>query len=212
MLSVPFQRINRVLLSPSFLSAIISPSSTIAIISPFAGNYKFKSEFETFEPIFLECPPLSVKHKFMSIIYEVSEILRMNGHWWLNRKRGTGYNDEASKIKFGRNGADTKYSLIHQLVFGLLSNLGANKYIWKLIDSFLGSYIYKFSELEELAARYEQVVFIQSASWGTQDRLLAWLAKTLKWNKVIVPYTTDQLYSVGVGMETVYGVFECSNS
>ncbi len=193
---MPFQRINRVLLSPSVLNAI-NPSSSIAIISPSANNPKFRSEFGELKPIFIECPPPNVKFKFISVMYEVSEILRMYGHWWVNRKRGTRYNYEASKIKFGSEGSDSKYGTFHKFVFGLLSRLGSLKYSWKLIDWILGSYLYKFSQLQELAAGYEQVVFVQSASWGAQDRLLAWMSKRLKWKKVMIPYTTDQLYCNG---------------
>ncbi|MBV9988003.1 MAG: hypothetical protein JO301_10005 [Chitinophagaceae bacterium] len=38
---------------------------------------------------------------------------------------------------------------------------------------------------------------VQSASWGFQDRLLAHAARRHNWETILIPYTTDQLYTNG---------------
>lgn len=195
-LSVPFQRINRVLLSPIVLN-VIRQECKLIIVSPFATHPDFIAEYSDENTTIMLCPPLNKQVKLVSMLYEVSEILRMNGHWRKFRKTGTNYHYEISKVKVGRNGADTKYSFAYRTIFKILSLIGSHSKSWKALDSLLSGTIYKFDELLNLANDFEDVTLIQSASWGDQDRMLANLADRSSWRNVILPYTTDQLYCNG---------------
>ena len=195
-LSVPFQRINRVLLSPPVLKAI-ERDDKIAIVSPFANHPEFQSEYLDDRVIFLETPSINRKIRLVSILYEVSEILRMYGHWRKYKNSGTRYHNLIRKYKLGIDGADKKYTGFLRYYFSLFSWLGKIKILWKVIDNLLGKRIYNFPDLVNLCKKYENVVLIQSASWGEQDRMLAWHARKLHWKSIMIPYTTDQLYCNG---------------
>jgi len=171
-LSVPFQRISRVLLSPTVLE-VIKKNHELIIVSPFTTNINFIKDYAAVNTTLISCPPLNKPTKLVSILYEVSEILRMNGHWRKFRYKDTGYQHEIKNVKIGRNGADTKYSFVYRTVFTLLSFIGSYSKSWKIIDWLLSDIIYKFDELLTLADQYEDVTFIQAASWGDQDRMLA---------------------------------------
>lgn len=195
-LSVPFQRINRVLLSPDVLN-VIKKDHKLIIVSPFTANPAFISEYDDEDTTLLTCPPLDKPMKVVSILYEVSEILRMNGHWRKFRFKGTGYHHEISKIKLGKNGDDSNYSIVYRMVFQILSFIGSYSKSWKIIQWFLSDIIYKFEKLLMLTSQFDDVTLIQAASWGDQDRMLAFIAERSNWRKVILPYTTDQLYCNG---------------
>lgn len=195
-LSVPFQRLIRVQLSTPTLS-ILRQQADLLIVSPFSSDPTFQQEFGGESIHFLQWnAPERIKQPF-GLLFNISENLRTLGYYRRNRKKGMAYFLANINVQFGIDGNDKKLSVFHRFTFYVLSMIGVWPGAWKAIDWFIGPSVFNFPALMRLAKGYEQVTIIQSANWGIQDRMLAWMGRQENWRTVLVPYTTDQLYCNG---------------
>jgi hypothetical protein len=193
-ISVPFHRVAKVTLSDLFLKQIASDGH-ILIISPLVSK-DFKSQFKEYSSIqYLNLKfPLS---SFAKKIFALSEMLRKYGYWFRYRNEGLRYLYHNRFRIYGENGIDKNHTSSTKVIIFLSGILGYFRYSWKLVD--LLFFIKKdvFTELKTIVSKYEQKIFIQSSSWSEQDRLLQkWVKKHTDLN-VLVPYTTDQLWTNG---------------
>lgn len=191
-LSVPFQRLNRVLLGPPVLG-LLREQSDVVIVSPFADNPLFQQEFSGKSVSFLQWNAPERMRQPFGKLYALSELLRVEGYWRRNRNNGMACYIANSHTQFGLDGKDKKLSFFKRMISSAISRVGVWQKAWRVIDHLVGPSVFRLPKLQQLSQNYEQVVLIQSASWGMQDRMLAWMARQLKWRTVMVPYTTDQL-------------------
>jgi hypothetical protein len=194
-LSVPFQRQNRVLLGPHVLE-VLKEAGDLIIITPSAEDPNFINSFGLGNTILVNSSPLR-QNKFGLFLYHISEIFRMNGFWEKNRSIGMAYYLKMNEFKLDPNGNDKRKSFFLRAVFNFLSKLGVNPKLWKAIDKLIGWFVYETKIIENTISKYESILLIQSASWGEQDRMLAWLGEKKKWKTTLLPYTTDQLFCNG---------------
>lgn len=190
-ISVPLYRISRVTLSDRILGAL-RDNYDVLIVAPFANNKKFQKEFGADRVYFLQYN--ENKHRgLLKALYTISEILRVNGYWYRNRKKGMAFYLKNQFIRLMPDGKDVRIGLFRRLFIKILCIIGSAKFAWQMVDSIIGKKAFLFSGLSSITDEYEQVVLIQSASWGMQDRTMAWHANNKGWKKILIPYTTDQL-------------------
>ena len=195
-LSIPFSRINKVLLSP-LIRETLQKKANLLIISPFAENKEFQNEFGFSNIYFFKIKTLKNMSHIFRTLYLCSEIMRTHGYWTRFRNNGMSYFFVNRFVNPGPNGEDRKFSIIKRFIYGILGLLGAWEKSWELIDKIIGPFIFKNYKLIKICQKYKKITLIQSASWGMQDRALGWISRKNKWRKVLIPYTTDQLYCNG---------------
>ena len=191
-LSIPLQRLIRVLLSPVLKNAL-QDYAKILVVSPFSDNKSFQQEFKSNKVDFFNLTDPKRLTQPFKLLYTFSEILRCHGYWMRFRNQGMRFSFATRFLYLGKNGNDVKPNLLKQFVFTILAVLGMREKSWRFIDGMIGPSIFNVSELSGIANGFEKVTLIQSASWGFQDRLLGWMARKHKWRTVLMPYTTDQL-------------------
>jgi hypothetical protein len=195
-LSLPFVRLTRVQLGPPVLGSL-QQHHDIIVVSPFASDAGFAAEFSGPGIQHLEWKPPSPFHQPLRALFTVSELMRMHGYWRRFRHGRTAWNLANSRTSFGVNGQDQKHSLALQVVETAASIIGLWPRAWRILDWLIGPFVFNFKALRDKTAPYDCVTVIQSASWGIQDRMMAWMAKQHRWRTVLVPYTTDQLLCNG---------------
>ena len=115
-LSIPFVRINRVLLSP-LIKKTLQNHANLLIVSPFSDDKIFQEEFESNQTeFFMMTHPERFSQPFRAL-YSVSEILRIHGYWMRYRKNGMEHFVANRFISFGPNGKDIKFSLMKRLIY-----------------------------------------------------------------------------------------------
>ena len=195
-LSVPFKRLTRVLLGEPVL-ACLRGRSDILVVSPFSDDRAFQSEFAAPGLQFLQWrPPARIRQPLRSL-YAISELLRTRGYWRRFRDRGMAWNLANGYVTLGSDGDDRRVPFTTRLVLFATSIAGLWAGAWRALDAVIGPRLFDFAELREKARPYERVTLIQSASFGLQDRMLAWMGRREHWRTVLVPYTTDQLWCNG---------------
>lgn len=194
-LSLPFQRLIRSHLSPVLLE-ILTKRADVVVVSPFAERPDFVDRYkgERITHLMARTPESlpSLSRKFVTI----SNTLRVRGYWCRNRKR-LPYYWASRNIGFGENGNDTVVSLPKRMVMDILGWVGCWPRAWVFLDSLIGRASFDIPRVANLADSYDRVTLIQAASWGFQDKALAWMGRKYKWRTVFLPYTTDQLFCNG---------------
>lgn len=194
-LSLPFQRLIRSHLSPMVMDVLMSKADVI-IITPFANQPLFRKRYER-PGVLILAPPIPENLSWLSQkLLAISSILRMHGYWF-RLGRDMRYLWSNRHVKFGENGDDHQKGLGSRLVRDALGIMGFSSIVWQVFDSLHGDRTYAFPELQYLTSKYREVVFIQSSSWGFQDALLGYLARSQSWRSIFLPYTTDQLLCNG---------------
>lgn len=193
-ISVPFHRIAKITLSDFFLEQIAADGE-ILIISPLI-NEDFKSQFKKIKGIqYLNWG--FQPSGFAKKIFAISEMLRKYGYWFRFRNRGLQYLFYNRFKMFGHDGCDKNFSPLTKVLIYLSGLLGYFRFSWKLIDSFFFIKKGTFEALQSITRKYDQKVFVQSSSWSEQDRILQkWMRKHANLN-ILIPYTTDQLWTNG---------------
>lgn len=195
-LSVPLQRLIRVLLFDGILREFIIDHDVI-IVSPFADDKIFQEEFSTPGLGFLKWEePKAVPNPTRGFL-ALSSLLRLQGFWRRYMRQGLDYLAVTSHITFGENGNDTEKTLWRRMLLTGIGLIGVWPKAWRLFDALVGPRIFDFTELRILSKSYDKITLIQSTSWVLQDQMLAWMARSNKWRKVMIPYTTDQVYLNG---------------
>jgi hypothetical protein len=197
-ISVPFQRLIRNLLGAPILDSFAKNVDTdIIVISPFSNDKAFQEEFGGSRTHFINwVAPVELKQP-TGFFFTISEILRVNGFWRKNRKKGMEAYLVNNKMRFGIDGNDTYFSFPKRVFFTLLSWVGMNENAWKIFLRWIPKSHFECVELDAILLNYGDVTLIQSANWGLQDHMLAWKAKNRHWKKVMIPYTVDQLFANG---------------
>jgi len=195
-LSVPYQRLIRVLLSDYILNKLCEQADVL-IISPFALNPTFQKDFNDESIHFLQWTAPEKMKKPLGWLYIVSESLRTLGYWRRHGKKGMEYSLANIYVQLGFDGDDKKISFFKRVIFYMLSIIGVWSGAWRVIDRLIGPSLFNFPALQNFAHDYKQVTLIQSANWGMQDRMLAWMGREERWRTTLIPYTTDQLYCNG---------------
>ncbi len=214
-ISVPIYRIARVTLSEIVLKHLIK-SADVVIVAPFADQKGFQGNFSFSGAQFLnwQIKPIN---KLLNLFLGFSEILRRNGYWRRFKNNGLGYYLKNQHTIFGDDGIDIEDKFFKKHIVNILSFIGVWPKAWRVIDNLIGEFIFTFPELEEVTNGYNEVILIQSASWGNQDRVLSYNARKFNWRTVLIPYTTDQLAINGYLMSNfdavcVQGAFEAEKS
>jgi hypothetical protein len=193
--SLPFQRLLRSHFDERIINLFLKKSD-IVVVSPFAKDSNFLNRYESLNVIHISPPALENFSKVRKGFFILTSWLRVYGFWFRWRKHMPFF-WENRHIQFGINGNDIKFSLLNRLLINAFGFIGYSSKSWKFFDKLHGSYTYSFSELINIASNYEQVIFIQSASWGFQDTMLAFWARKKKWKSIFIPYSTDQVASNG---------------
>lgn len=195
-LSVPFVRLIRILLSDQVIGAL-RQYCNVLIVSPFAENRILQSANGANGTLFLEWKAPEKLRQPVRSLFAVSSLLRRLGYWRRFKKQGMAYYLANSHLKFVDDGNDERLALPRRIISFIISILGMWSDAWRLFDRLIGPSLFNIKKLREVAQNYEKVTLIQSASWGIQDQMLAWMGRQQKWHKVMMPYSTDQLLTNG---------------
>jgi hypothetical protein len=192
-ISVPFGRNTRYLLSSKLYSKL-KEEYDILIVSPFAYNDNFRKEFGGVNVSFwtFDNDPTQL-NLLARKIYGLTEALRLTGYWFRFRNAKMGY--------YWRLCVDTNNSepigWLKRIIFkakGQFSGrIGYYNCLWWLIEKFCGYFLYDFKSILQFTRNYKNVILIQSANWGYQERFLAYCARKFSFKSVFVSYSTDQL-------------------
>jgi hypothetical protein len=191
-LSVPFKRLTRVLLGEPVFGCL-RRHADVVVVSPFSNEREFQAEFGGSGIRFVQWRPPDPIGQPLRALFAVSELLRIRGYWRRFRKQRMAWNMANGYVTLGPNGEDRKLPAATRLVLFVTSVLGLWAGAWKTLDALIGPKLFDCAELRELTRGYRRVTLIQSASFGIQDRMLAWMGRRERWRTVLVPYTTDQL-------------------
>lgn len=194
-LSLPFQRLIRSHLSPIVMD-ILSANADVLVVTPFANDLGFVERYGR-SNIKMMLPPSEEKLSWLLRKFLVlSSVFRVQGYWY-RWKKVIPYYWANRYLQYGENGEDKKLSFGLRLLIDLLSPLGFSSKTWRMFDLLHGQLTYRFPELFEVTTNYQKVVFIQAASFGFQDAVMGYWARTKKWRSILLPYTTDQLFCNG---------------
>ena len=182
-------------MSPIVLDTL-SANADVLVITPFANDSGFVERYSR-SNIKMIMPPSdeNLSWLFRNFL-AISSILRVQGYWY-RWKKLIPYFWANRHIQFGENGEDKKLSFAHRWLMDTVALLGYSSKTWRIFDFLHGHHTYRFPELFVVTSNYKKVVFIQAASWGYQDAVLGYWARTKKWRSILLPYTTDQLISNG---------------
>ena len=195
-LSLPYQRLIRTHLSRQIIN-ILLPRADIVILSPFALNEQFKAAYNQNGISHLFFLDLAEKNKIYWFFSLVIRVLRVHGYYYKNFKSMSYYLKNRYK-KFSDNGLDVEANIITKFIIFTLGFVGIYSQVWKLFNFILANFDKKnLKALSDVARKYSDVILLQGASWGNQDRFAAFAAERFSWRTVFLPYTTDQLYSNG---------------
>jgi len=196
-ISVPNQRQIRVLMGSHILKPILK-SSDIAIVAPFADEENFKIQFLKKGVSFIEWHEPLNKGLITNKLYDVSEMLRRYGYLFRHRHNDLfSYLLQNSVVKHQQGNRLLIFPLWKRAIYYLIWIFGTWSKAWRILDFIVAPKLFNNHKLIELSSKYSGITLIQSSSWGMQDRMLSWNARRYKWRKIMLPYTTDQLYMNG---------------
>jgi hypothetical protein len=195
-ISIPFQRLIRSHMNPLFIDILIN-NGDVLIVSPFADNAFFQKQYKKQGVEIIKPPSLDdyPKHKYFNILWNITEILRRQGFYRINKE--TPYNWATRHKIFGENGNDRQFNFIKKILINILGLVGSLSNSWRVFDTLHGYITYSFKDLHQHTKQYDKVVYISACCWGFQDALLSFWARKKKWHNILIPYSTDQLYSNG---------------
>ncbi|MDC0586987.1 hypothetical protein OAP06_04485 [Gammaproteobacteria bacterium] len=194
-LSVPFIRIARTLLSREVLT-LFSAKADILIVSPFSSEAGFIEDFQKENTTLYTWKQKKCSYLTQKILV-ITELMRRNGYWFRYRNSGMEFFYKNQYTVFGNEGKDHKLNVIKRLFLYFLGFFGQSNKAWSITENLLGKSWYQDKRLLEISRRYENIALIQSANWGIQDRELAHLSIDENWRKILVTYSTDQLFCNG---------------
>jgi hypothetical protein len=194
-LSIPFQRLVRSHLSQLMLDTLRGHADVL-IVSPFAGSTILQQDFGREGVHFFPWPPLPPASGPDRILLAASEIMRVHGYWLRNRVAMAHYLKNRHS-EYGPNGSERRLSFARRLLRGGVEQMGRWPKAWRILDDAIGHRVHEVAEVLSFSKPYEAVTLVQAASWGAQDRSLAWMARKQGWRTVFVPYSTDQLFGNG---------------
>ena len=188
-ISIPYLRLKRILLFPDFIDSI-SSYSDILIVSSENEKIRSKQNISYFS--------LNNKiSKFSNFFFNLSEFLRFFGFYRRERNNGLMYYYNEMFLDINSDGIVSEKPVYKKILMYFLSIIGSFETSWIFFDKIIGRYIFNEPSLLEITNNYKNISIIQSSNWGFNDRKLAWISKKQNWKKILIPYTTDQLFCNG---------------
>ncbi len=194
-LSLPLQRLIRSSLSDELLSTILNKSD-LAIVSPFSKNEDFIKSVACSPIKHFDAPISGSSSKFLKVITYAASFFRVRGYWFRHRKK-IPYYWANRYVNFNSTNSHYQFKFLSRFFLDLIVWLGYWDFTWRFLDNLYGNIRYSCKELIDFANKYDEVILIQSASWGFQDAALAYYARKKNWRTIFLPYTTDQLLCNG---------------
>jgi hypothetical protein len=135
--------------------------------------------------------------KITRSIYLFTEALRRFGYYYKYRNKQLRYYWEISTGKYSRtldkDGFATQQNFIYRLLCMFIGVIGSNKNFWSKLAVFFGKFFFDVHDINKITSNYDELVLIQTANWGFQERFLGFWAYKNKCKTILVPYTTDQI-------------------
>jgi hypothetical protein len=194
-ISIPFVRIAKNTLSNVVLKPLRNEGDVL-IVAPFASDKQFIEDFQD-EKTRVCSWNQPAGGRLMRNLLAWPELMRRLGYWRKYRNLGMEYYVKNQYTAFGPNGKDKHFGPLRRLAYWLLSVVGERPGAWETAQWLFGRSWYRNQTLVTMTRGYEKVTLIQSANWGLQDRALARLSRENGWRSVLLPYTTDQIFSNG---------------
>lgn len=187
-ISLPFYRLERILLMNSFLH-LFQTNSDLLIISEYKNNEELKIP---------NCEVLNIiDSRKNSILYTILDYLRVYGFFYKNRNKGLAYYNKEKLWEYKINGNDQKKSKLNSFLILFTSIIGSNNFFLSLFKFFFGRILFSDINFLKKVKGYDNINVIQSANWDFQDNKLGWLTSKIKCKTFFLPYTTDQLMCNG---------------
>jgi hypothetical protein len=182
-----------VLLSREVLDAI-RRTHDVLVIAPFADDADFQAQFAGPHTAFLSLQnPVAYRRKIAGRLYGVSEMMRLQGYYASRLRAGMRYYMRFERWDIAPGRPDRPKPRIQRLALALLGALGRRPAAWRTLDRFAGSRMFELASFARFLRPPRAVTLIQCASFGEQDRALAWAARRYGMGSVLIPYTSDQL-------------------
>lgn len=193
MVSVPFTRTTRVLLSSAVFERL-RREHDVLVVSPSAGDDTFQREFGGPNTRFYRFRGERVyRRRVPAALYGASELLRFQGFYFRFRNAGLEYYWRGRDTVFGRGDGDRQRGLGARTAMTLLGYLGYFRHAWRFADRLAAPLVHDAEEIGRIAAGYDSVAVVQVASFGEQERFLSYCARKFGFRTLLLPYTTDQL-------------------
>jgi hypothetical protein len=197
-LSIPFSRNFRYLASSKIYKELRMQNDVLIVTPGCVASNAIEMEFGGDSVRFYYFnKTFSCLSKVPRSIYLLTEGLRRFGYYYKYRNNQLSYYWKTTISKHGsildKDGYIKHQSLIYRLSCRFLGIVGGNKNIWRGLSNLFGDWIFDTSEIHNISSMYDEVVIIQTANWGYQERLLSFLSYENKYNTILVPYTTDQI-------------------
>jgi hypothetical protein len=196
-ISVPLMRNIRHLLYSQLYQELKNRYS-ILIVSPFGNVDNFKKEFGGQKVEFLN---FSFEERHLAFIrgklYALSEFLRMYGHCFKYRYKGMKYYWHLiSKTNQSDEAIPKRVTFLKRVLAYFLGWVGSFAVSWKIVDYLFGNFFYYHGNLMQIySKKYRNIMLIQTANWGYQDRYLAYCSRKFLYKTVLLSYTTDQTFN-----------------
>jgi hypothetical protein len=193
-LSIPFQRIVRSHLSPELIDTL-TQRGDLLIISPFAHNNFLQNQYKKNGIQVIAPPSIGDLPNYIYKLWNISELLRRQGFYHTNQD--TPYNWSTRYKVFGDNGNDKELNFFKKIIINIFGFLGSFPCVWRIFDTLHGYISYSFNYLHICTKSYEKIIYVSACCWGFQDAMLGFWSRKKKWKSILIPYSTDQLYSNG---------------
>ena len=193
-ISVPFLRNIRHSLSTPFVD-YLSKYGNVSIVSPFRITNN-DIDYLHLQNIKLIHPKIK-ETKFSKTLLRISDYARRSGYFRKSKKYGIPYYYNDLHSQFNKSGYFENFSSIFSCFIWTLSFVFQIRAVWIVLE-YLTCMTASFDDqTKSYLKSLDNVVYLQSANWGIQDRLLSILSSKYKWKSVMIPYTTDQLHATG---------------
>lgn len=192
-ISVPFTRNMRYLISSSLFPRLKNEHELV-VVGPQFARETLRAEFGGANVRFwaFDKVPESLP-RWLRYVYAISEMLRRNGYWFRFRDRGLRYYwNNITKVTVG-NAAEGVQPARARGLNRIIGWLGYPRFAWRIIDAMFGRLLYDTADFKAVVGDRDDVLIIQTANWGYQERYLSYCARRYGARTMLVPYTTDQL-------------------
>ena len=203
-LSVPFKRLVKHCFSIPFISSL-PKEADLVVVAPFEMGQENRNFFHLEKALWI-CEKNKIG-RVARLLLSISDLMRRFGYWEKHKNSSLQYYAKTKYMEFKEDGETIIFSIPRRLIYKALALLGRERNRWLVLEKMLTNLFPRNQHLVELASSYKEVTLIQSANWGVQDRGLARLSEKYRWNKFLLPYTTDQIYTNGFLFTDYDGIF-----
>ena len=197
-ISIPFSRNFRYLVSSKIYKKLKKQCDILIVTPAMEGNNEIEQDFGGDNVRFYY---YNQDHKALSkilrSIYLLTEALRRFGYYYKYRNKQLKYYWKISTGKYkgtlDKDGLATRQKVMYRLLCIFIGVIGSNKFFWRGLGVFFGKFFFDFHDINKITSNYDEIVLIQTANWGFQERFLSFWAYKNKCKTILVPYTTDQI-------------------